>query len=45
MMAVVAGLGVCVDDRNNYNYRRNTYYNLFIDTITYPKRGKTGDRY
>ena len=41
-MAVDIFLAVFANDRNNYNYRRNTYYNLFIDTITYPKRGKMG---
>jgi hypothetical protein len=44
-MAVGIFLAVFANDRNNYNYRNSSYYNLFIDTITYPKRGKTGDRY
>tara|TARA_R100000734_G_C3242914_1_gene46982 strand:+ start:360 stop:494 length:135 start_codon:yes stop_codon:yes gene_type:complete len=44
-MAADIFLAVFANDRNNYNYRSNSYYDLFIDTITYPKRGKTGDRY
>jgi enamine deaminase RidA (YjgF/YER057c/UK114 family) len=42
MMAVVIFTDVFVDDRNNNNHRRNNYYDLFTDTITYPKEGKKG---
>ena len=42
MMAADIFLAVFANDRNNYNYRSNSYYNLFINTITYPKRGKMG---
>ena len=42
MMVVVIFTDVFVDDRSDNDYRSCSDYNLFIDTITYPKEGRKG---